>query len=615
MKGLLVCLGLLFYNLSVQAQQLTNTGMQPAAKEHLFMQSKAKYIAAPESKGTARITSGTGIVFDTSKWVHRIDSTWGGGLSDTAKLNLFNEFWMQVDSFYAGFVGLPAYNWDSIVNAMRTEISDSVSEGRFEGIIGNLLGYLNDGHTDFYNSTINYGSAIYLSLPVFRGESGLFGACITTVNDTSAMVYTVDPGHPFGLQAGDIILGYNNIPWTKLIPILLQYQLPTSIGKGSSDAATYHRLIQAAGENWYLFDTINIKKCDGSIVNLPTSLMIGKSVHDLCTEEMQVPGIHKLTYTDYFLNNRIICSGVITGTRVGYVSMIDCSDGSGDSLYNAVKILMEDSLVDGLIMDIRANYGGTYNAFERTFMYLNAGESAISWLGAGDRVSPSNKLLMYNAEPTSWYDFTDTIPGAFHKKIAILCGPGALSAGDLLSVLFKHDTDVKTFGKSTTGAFGGYIPLTITYPNYYASRQGGNFYQASDTTHYLTHTSFPVDSAVWYSQASVCDGVDNILKTAIDWIEPQLAGVNNSQTITKPSISVYPNPANETVTISGNNISADNVTIQIMDITGRILLQKVANTYNQNLNASFDIKALSSGMYFVTLTTETQKFATKIVKE
>jgi hypothetical protein len=94
-----------------------------------------------------------------------------------------------------------------------------------------------------------------------------------------------------------------------------------------------------------------------------------------------------------------------------------------------------------------------------------------------------------------------------------------------------------------------------------------------------------------------------------------LAGVNNSQTITKPSISVYPNPANETVTISGNNISADNVTIQIMDITGRILLQKVANTYNQNLNASFDIKALSSGMYFVTLTTETQKFATKIVKE
>ncbi len=52
----------------------------------------------------------------------------------------------------------------------------------------------------------------------------------------------------------------------------------------------------------------------------------------LCTEEMPVPGVHKLTYADYAYSKRVVCSGVITGTRVGYASLIDCSDISGDSL-------------------------------------------------------------------------------------------------------------------------------------------------------------------------------------------------------------------------------------------------------------------------------------------
>ncbi len=533
------------------------------------MLSKARYIDASAYKGSAgKTTAGTGIVFDTAKWVHRIDSTWGAGLADTAKLNLFNDFWMQMDSFYAGFAGLPAYNWDSIVNAMRAEISGGVSRGRFAGIIGKLMSYINDGHSSFYDVSVSYGAAIYPGLPVFRGESGLFGACITTVNDTAAMVYNVDPSHPFGLQPGDIILGYNGIPWTRLIQTLLQYQLPNGVGIGSTDVATYHRRIQAAGENWYLFDTINIKKCDGTLVNFPTSLMVGKHYQDFCTEEMPVAGVHKLTYNDYYVNNRIICSGVITGTRVGYISMIDCSDNSGDSLYNAVKVLMEDSLVDGLILDIRTNYGGVFGAYQKAFMYLNGGTGNISWLGAGDRLNPANRLLMYN-NPVSWYDFTDTISGFPHKKIAVLSGPGAFSAGDVLSVLFKHDPDVKTFGKSTTGAFGGYVPITITYPKYYASRQGGNFYQASDATHYLTHTSFPVDSSVWFTQSTVCNGVDNILNTAVNWIEPKLGAGNPA--ITKPSVKVYPNPSTGQFRIAITSGADETVQIKFCNVLGIVV--------------------------------------------
>ena len=296
MKQIYFLLALIAVAIPSYAQPLygNNPGSNVAPmKEQLLMLNNATYTnPAAVKSGASKTTYAAGKVFDTTKWAYRIDSTWGAGLSAASKIDLFNQFWMQMDSFYAGFVGRPPYNWDLIVNNMRAEINAGVSKGRFAGIIGKLMAYINDGHSNFYDRTVSYGSTIYPGLPVFRGESGLFGACITTLDDSTAVVYSADAGHPFGLQKGDVILGYNNIPWKRLVQKVMEYEMPVGMYRAATEAATWHRYMQAAGENWYLFDTINIQKCEGNVVSFPTSLMIGTHFQDLCLEELPVAGVH-----------------------------------------------------------------------------------------------------------------------------------------------------------------------------------------------------------------------------------------------------------------------------------------------------------------------------------
>ena len=551
----------------VAAQHNNNNQLfqqQIPGKQHLDLLKRMKF--DHEVHNTARITSSR-LVFDTSNWRHLIDSTWGPGLSDSGKLSIFNQFWGTVDSNYAGFVGLPMYNWDSIINAMQAEILSGISKGRFSGLIGSLERTLNDFHTHFYDDTVNYGVYGYVGMPVYRGESGWLGACVTTLYDSLAMVYDVAPGQPFHLQPGDIILGYNGIPWLTLSRLMIQYQLPYGVTTGSTDVATMHRQIQAAGENWYLFDTINIQKCDGSIQNYPTSLMIPTGFSNLCTEQLPVPGVTQLTLDQYYYGNREVSSGVITGTRIGYVYMIDCSDVSGDSLYNSVKTLVEDSLVQGLIFDIRTNYGGYFPSFWKTYSYLHNGTT--SWVSYGQRDNPPNKYVMDNPPVEYLFDVADTIPRYFNGPIAILDGPNAVSAGDFFSVLFKHQPQTKIFGKSSAGAFGAYEGLSLSDAGYYASMQLYNFYQVAAPMAYLTHTQFPVDYPMWFNRDSVCAGVDNIVSSAIQWIN----GVEAVKNLNLRSLDVYifPNPADKYLNLSISASEDDHLSIKLCNALCAIL--------------------------------------------
>ncbi|MCD6010199.1 MAG: Peptidase family [Flavipsychrobacter sp.] len=579
-----------------------HTEMQiPLYKQHNVLLQKAQYTAGPYSNSSAgaRTTAGTGPIFDTSLWKHRVDSTWGAGLADSLKLKVLNAWWGHFDSLYPCFMHLPAYNWDSIVNAMRTEVSGGVSKGRFAGIANHLLSLINDGHSNFADYAVNYPSSVYLGQPLFRGESGKFGACITPVYDTVALVYNVFPMHPLGLQAGDVILGYNGIPWATLVRTILQYQLPNSVYKGSTDSATWHRYIQAAGENWYLFDTINIQKCDGSIVNLPTSLMTGALYQTFCTEQMPVPGVHIPDYTEYYIWDRSVTYGVVSGTRVGYIYMYDCLDTA--KLVNAVKTLVRDSLVKGLVIDIRTNFGGGFLAYWAAYEYLASG--GTSWVGYGERTTPTNRMLMTNTGLTSWYDIYDTDPHYFTGKIAIICGPNAVSAGDFLPVMFKHHPRVKLFGKSTAGAFGSYEGFPVG-AGFGTAMQPVNFFESATPTYYMTHTMHPVDSMMWLNKDSVCAGRDNMSYDAIRWIESDYVSVEDAPL--SSSLQIFPNPAGNSVNIVISNTAASDVNIKLCNMVGSVVMDK-----NYHINMGHNMITLGlrtdnipSGNYTLTISSD-----------
>ena len=66
----------------------------------------------------------------------------------------------------------------------------------------------------------------------------------------------------------------------------------------------------------------------------------------------------------------------------------------------------------------------------------------------------------------------------------------------------------------------------------------------------------------------------------------------------KPIIGVYPNPANNSITVSYMlNDFSDNINIEIKDITGKTILSRTSNSMQASIE--FNSSALRDGMYFV----------------
>lgn len=72
----------------------------------------------------------------------------------------------------------------------------------------------------------------------------------------------------------------------------------------------------------------------------------------------------------------------------------------------------------------------------------------------------------------------------------------------------------------------------------------------------------------------------------------------NATSTKKYIATLYPNPAKEQITIA-HNLEAKNgiISLQIMDVMGRVLLNKTINNSNNNI----EINSISSGLYFFTV--------------
>ncbi|MGP8214286.1 MAG: T9SS type A sorting domain-containing protein [Bacteroidia bacterium] len=78
------------------------------------------------------------------------------------------------------------------------------------------------------------------------------------------------------------------------------------------------------------------------------------------------------------------------------------------------------------------------------------------------------------------------------------------------------------------------------------------------------------------------------------------------------SILVYPNPATQTLNIKFNGIKAGLASISIVDVAGREICSELSI---ENGELSMNIGNLSSGIYFVKVTTNTSSQVVKFVKE
>ena len=226
--------------------------------------------------------------YSRDDWQRVIDSVWGQGLPNYTKATIFQSFWNYIDSYYACFHNLDSLNWANLRLIYYPLVQNGVSKGRFSGIMSYLSLLLRDIHTKAYDKDVN-STALLHGVPLFYVggwyDNSHFGAGLTPLPDSSLLVYDAVPQHPLGLQKGDIVLGYDRIPYKVLFKEILNIQMPvTGWFVGSSPSAYIHSILNAAGMNWHLFDTIDVKKYgSGDTIHLPVSLLNNKNMSIICT--------------------------------------------------------------------------------------------------------------------------------------------------------------------------------------------------------------------------------------------------------------------------------------------------------------------------------------------
>jgi hypothetical protein len=471
------------------------------------------------------------------EWQHIIDSTWGPGDSLSRKLQIFNIYAKEIHDYFDGFKS-QNLNYDSLYNHYIVQINDSTSMGAFSSIMSHFAYDLKDLNTRAYDnviaSTIATPGVPILFLGTFFSRER-FGAVTTVLPDSTTLVLRVAPDQPLNLKPGDIILGYEGVPWKNLVKELLNAGLPMVAYTGGCKSADSHLNLSTAGLNWHLFNTIDIVQYStGDTLHLSVlPLKDFKGPFMVNNEQMAIKNIPFPKFND---SSKPVTYGILDNSNKGYIYLANQWDVNivESQLYQALNELKN---TDALIIDLRYFTGGYFLSFEKAFnMLFNESLYTVEHVyrcntNTYELSCVINKLL---------FQITGTGLDYYDKPIAVLMGPGG---GGIIAHQLIYHPMVKFFGKSSASGYGHGNGMD-NVPNWTLTFSGSDLQHVSKPGVFLNHKEFPIDYPVWFNKDDVAKGIDPIVEKSLEWMDNLVFGHN--VTINNGLFS----PAGETVTIN-----------------------------------------------------------------
>ena len=81
------------------------------------------------------------------------------------------------------------------------------------------------------------------------------------------------------------------------------------------------------------------------------------------------------------------------------------------------------------------------------------------------------------------------------------------------------------------------------------------------------------------------------------------------------TVEIYPNPVSDIATISFNTESAENISISIIDLTGRVVKSISSQHFQSGENKiTVDLSELNNGIYFVQIKSNAIFYSSKLIK-
>ena len=562
MKQIFVVAALLLVSTSVTAQLMTRLQEEPLS------------IAYTNHEVNTRALVDSSLYKRRSDWQRIVDQFWGPGLSRSQKQQVFDTFVNYIHDVFPGFSGLDI-NWDSLRASYAQQINDSTSRGGFSAILSKLAHELRDFHvmgwdTIMQSTPLNPGTPIFALGVDFLGRSFFdvrhFGAVLTPLADSTLLVLRAVANHPLGLQPGDIILGYEGVPWKRLIFELLESPLPRLGPMAATGSSRLHMLLTAAGINWHLFDTIDvIRHQSGALEHLPTTSLSSLDIADFMpnNEQLPVPSVPQPDYAPVD-GSKPVSYGVVQGTNIGYVYISGHGPGVKTDFQNAVSALME---TDGLIIDIRFNAGGFVSEGPEAGLAVLMNYSTETLVGF-ERSSPVDLHALKPVAPTLLPFFINADPNTLYERpIAVLIGPFAVSQGDFTAYKFRYLSGARFFGKSVNGAVTGMIDNQPVVSGFFFMVPFFVLADHREPNTLLVRKEFLNCEPVWFDKDDVALGDDTVVKRALAWITSvaHTHGVTASRGYFRPGL--------DTVRLTA---SVENPQSHAISVTARFLADTMA---------------------------------------
>jgi carboxyl-terminal processing protease len=460
-------------------------------------------------------------------------------------------------------------SWDTTLYNYVAPVANSVNSNSLYLLYMQIVTALNDAHVHGLSGNSNYEwlpgfYQPYVRLKYIGGR------------------YVVIKSRVSGIYPGDAIISIDGLTTTQWEDSLKPYY-----SAGNSSVFRNIMCANMLGRQSYLTNETFVIQDSMSIINTITSVCNGPVAGDT------------FFYNYYYPADSLgSISWATIACDVGYVNMGNLQDSDVTKMYADLQ------KKSAIIFDLRNYPNGTawdiaHLMYPSVIQYAKDIDPDVTY--------PGTYYWNYELEGTAGN------PTPYTGKVIILMNEITLSQAEWSCMMLGAMPGAVKVGSQTDGADGNVTYWQLTTDYQFGFTTLGVFYPNGDSTQRI---GIVPDSIVYPTAIGIRHNDDEVLDKAL-----QIAGCNlyhtNVNTIQLPAtlIKVIPNPANDIVIVQGMDINTQQAIITITDITGRTLLQKEVNTNSQNFTASFDIKTLSSGMYFVTVKTETQKYVSKIIKE
>lgn len=166
-----------------------------------------------------------------------------------------------------------------------------------------------------------------------------------------------------------------------------------------------------------------------------------------------------------------------------------------------------------------------------------------------------------------------------------------------ISVMTDHDTTIWVSTSNVCGTVTDTVNITV-YPTFSST----NVVEIDSGQSYIINGHIYTETGIYFDTLLTIHGCDSIIETNLTVITSVFA---ISQTGEMPVI--YPNPANDKVTIIANK----NGLIKIIDLNGRVIKSKNI----ENGKEIIDISELSGGVYSIQIMTDKGLTVKKLIKQ